>query len=91
MSQIHKDTILFVDGAAKALGLGRPLKDIRVLFPASLHLGGKDQFACGAAAVLLELYRLICQSPEGRKALADLGFQPFFEQVEGPSGPGRND
>jgi hypothetical protein len=89
MSQIHKDLILFVGQSAEALGPSRPLKDIRVLFPASLHLGGKDQFACGAAAVLLELYRLICQSPEGRKALADLGFQPFFEQVEGPGGSDR--
>ena len=32
-----------------------------------------------AAALLAGVYRLVCKTPEGRQAAADLGLQPAFE------------
>lgn len=34
------------------------------------------------AAATQELLELLAQSPEGRQALGDFGFQPFLEDIE---------
>lgn len=36
------------------------------------------------AAATQELLELLAQSPEGRQALGDFGFQPFLEDIERP-------
>lgn len=36
------------------------------------------------AAATQELLELLAQSPEGRQALSDFGFQPFLEDIERP-------
>ena len=44
-------------------------------------LGGAA--AAGLLAAAVDLRDLVGQSPKGRQALRDLGFQPFLEHVEG--------
>lgn len=53
---------------------GHPLEDI-----ASLPDGERQ-----CAALLVAQFRLICLSPEGRKAALDLGLKPLFNDVERP-------
>jgi hypothetical protein len=42
-----------------------------------------DGSKAGMLAAGLDLRDLLMSSPEGRKALRDLGFEPVLEQVEG--------
>lgn len=37
----------------------------------------------GLMAAAMDLRALLTQSPQGRKALGDFGFQPVFEHIEG--------
>lgn len=39
--------------------------------------------ASGLLAAAIELRSLLASSPEGREALADFGFEPVFQKVEG--------
>lgn len=39
----------------------------------------------GTAAAALSLLQLLSRSPQGRQAIADVGFQPFDQQPEDPS------
>lgn len=43
--------------------------------------GGTAQ--AGQLAAAMDLCELLSQSPDGRKALADFGFQPVFQHIEG--------
>ena len=43
------------------------------------------------AALIAGIYRLACQSPQGRQAAADLGFEPLLEQIECPGRGGLDD
>lgn len=43
----------------------------------------KGDFSRGVLAAVAEVYLVACQSPEGRQAVRDLGFQPILEKVEG--------
>lgn len=42
-----------------------------------------DSMKSGALLAGMELRDLLAQTPDGRKALRDLGFQPVLEHVEG--------
>lgn len=42
-----------------------------------------DTAKAGMLAAAISLRRVLCQSPDGRQALSDLGFEPVFEHVEG--------
>lgn len=53
---------------------GHPLEDM-----ANLPDGERQ-----CAALLVAQFRLICLSPEGRKAALDLGLKPLFDDVERP-------
>ena len=53
------------------------------LLPASLSANDRGLFQAGIGAAVLEVYRTLCSSPEGRKAIADLGFQPLFHKDGG--------
>ena len=37
----------------------------------------------GLLSAAMDLRELLAQSPDGRKALADFGFQPVFQHIEG--------
>jgi len=66
-------------------GLPDVLQAPEGLLPGALLVPNQhSDHAQGVAAAVLEVYRILCELPEGRKAIADLGFQPFFQQVEGP-------
>lgn len=39
--------------------------------------------AAGILAAAIDLRDLLAQSPDGRQALSDLGFQPILQHVEG--------
>jgi hypothetical protein len=54
------------------------------LLPMSVQLNAKHgEFSRGVLAAIADLVTLIGQSPEGRQAILDLGFQPILEHVEG--------
>ena len=91
MSDCAKSMAKFLADASGSLHGRSNAKRSHILFPATQELSGASDFRRGMCAVLLELHFQLGQSDEGRKALADLGFEPLFEQVEGPSGPGRDD
>lgn len=90
------DSQIMVHRLLEAMGqLGRAydldgnfLQAPQALMPSSHALNSRTDVQVGAASVLLELYRVVCQSAQGREALRDLGFEPFFEQVERPEGSG---
>lgn len=42
-----------------------------------------DTARAGLLAAAVALRRTLCQSPQGRQALRDLGFEPVLEHVEG--------
>jgi hypothetical protein len=42
-----------------------------------------DTAKAGQLAAAMDLCGLLAKSPHGRKALADFGFQPLFQHVEG--------
>lgn len=42
-----------------------------------------DSSKAGLLAAAMDARSLLMSSPEGRKALRDLGFEPLLEQVEG--------
>lgn len=63
----------------------------QALMPSSHVLNRRTPEQMAAACVLLELYRVVCQSAQGRQALRNLGFEPFFEQVQTPKGAGHED
>lgn len=56
-----------------------------------MALAGLPDYERGVAALALELVALARQSPEGRQALLNLGFEPVPEDVERPGSGGRND
>ena len=56
------------------------------LLPAEIALNERSDFNRGMLAVVLHVYKLVCQSAQGRQALVDLDFKPLFEYVESPTG-----
>ena len=51
---------------------------------AAAQIASLEGTACaGLLAAAVDLRDLVAQSPKGRQALRDLGFQPFLEHVEG--------
>ena len=91
MTSMAETMAKFLLSASTSLHNGAIAKNPRILFPASQELSGASEFHRGMCAILIELHYELSQSAEGRKALADLGFEPLFEQVERPSGSGCND
>lgn len=61
------------------------------LLPITVDINGASDFSRGALACVLHVLHSLSQSPEGRQAVLDLGFQPLFEQVESPASGGGQD
>lgn len=61
------------------------------LLPLNIALNSDDPFERGVAASVLHIYHLICQSPQGRQAILDLGFKPLFENLKSPTCRGLDD
>lgn len=74
-----------------ALAAGASLKCSRTLLPLNISMNAKTEFAMGVLACVAAVFDLVCQSPEGRQAALDLGFQPLFQDVEGPRHGGSDD
>lgn len=50
-----------------------------------------NPFRRGVLVTVATLIARLAEGPKGREALANLGFQPVFQDVEGPRGAGLND
>ncbi len=61
------------------------------LLPLEVELHSPNEYRRGVLACLSYLYVLICDTPEGRQAVLDLGLQPLFKDVERPGHGGAND
>lgn len=57
----------------------------------SLNAYVDSEFSKGVASAIFDLYILICNTPDGRKAASDLGFKPIFQDVESPTSGGSDD
>lgn len=69
---------------AVALSHGSTLACPASLRPMHIDLHAKHgDYSRGVLATVVEVYSLVGQTPEGRQAIRDLGFQPLFERVEG--------
>lgn len=69
---------------ATALMHGSSLTSRASLRPMHIDLQAKHgDYSRGVLATVVEVYSLVGQTPEGRRAILDLGFQPLFERVEG--------
>lgn len=53
------------------------------LMPIWAHKNAKSEFDFGVLACVAEIYWLVGQTLDGRKAIYDLGFEPLFQHVEG--------
>lgn len=47
------------------------------------HMAAENGPQAGLLAAAMDLRALLAQSPQGRQALRDFGFEPVLEQVEG--------
>lgn len=74
-----------------ALEHGATFCAAKTLLPMSARLNAKNEYEFGVLSCIAEVYGLICQTPDGRKAVFDLGFEPLFQNVECPGGGGGND
>lgn len=74
-----------------AVSHGAALQSAETLLPLSIERNAKTPFDRGVLACVVHVYALACNVPECRKAILDLGFEPFFQDVEGPGGAGRDD
>ncbi len=67
-----------------ALLHGASLTHPGTMTPLSIDRNAKGgDYSKGVLAALAEIHYLISNTPDGRKSLLDLGFQPFLENVEG--------
>lgn len=68
----HLDRVAMHHGASLTVG--------GTLLPMSVELNAKHgDFSRGVLATIADLVALIGQTPEGRQALLDLGFEPILE------------
>lgn len=74
-----------------AMRSGGNLKTIRSMLPLNVALNAKTDFDKGVLACVAHVFDLVCQSPQGRQAVLDLGFQPFFQDIERPRHGGADD
>lgn len=74
-----------------AIDHGAALESAESLLPLSIEGNAKTPFDRGVLACVAHVCALARNVPECRKALLDLGFEPFFQDVEGPIGSGRNE
>lgn len=65
---------------------------IRELDPLMLRVyAGGDDFRHGALSSMASLVLWLREMPQGREALANLGFEPVGQDVEGPGSAGPQD
>lgn len=63
-----------------ALSHGAFLGEPKSLLP--INAGSKTDYQRGVLALVASVYHCLSQLPDGRKALCDLGLEPFFEYCE---------
>ncbi|WP_316855708.1 hypothetical protein [Ralstonia mannitolilytica] len=71
-----------------ALAQGVVLERRDALLPLNLP---REGYPAGVIACVAHVLDLVRQTPEGRKALLDLGFEPVLEDVERPRHGGADD
>lgn len=64
---------------------GGSLKDLRSFLPLDVEANTKTKgdFSRGVLAAVAAIHVQLSETPEGRQAMQDLGFQPFLQNVEG--------
>lgn len=70
--------VLLLASAVRAQGM---VFNPEHLLPMKVGLNGNSEYARGVLSMVLEVYYLASQTTEGRQAILDLGFEPFFEKV----------
>lgn len=73
-----------INKLSEAYDLPRVCECPEAMLPWAMEINGLSDVQKGAAGVILAIYMGVSQSTDGRQALADLGFKPFFEQVKSP-------
>ena len=74
-----------------ALEFGAALDHPKSLMSLNVEAHIKTDFQRGVLACVESVFYRLSQLPEGRKALCDLGLEPFFEYRECPRHGGRDD
>lgn len=62
---------------------GATLKCAASLRPMMIERSAKNDFSRGVLSTVVEVYFLAGNTPDGRQAIADLAFQPLFQNIEG--------
>lgn len=69
---------------ALSLQHGASLTHPSTLLAMSIESRAKHgDFSRGVLATVAEVYRVVSETPDGRQAIQDLGFEPFLQGVEG--------
>lgn len=68
---------------AMSLTHGATLKHPSTFHPMAIEHNAQSDFSRGVLATIYEIYDLASQTPDGRQAICDLGFQPLPQNVEG--------
>ena len=63
---------------------GADLTNVISLLPINIGHNAKSDFSRGVVAGIAHAYHMLCQTPEGRQAAFDLGFQPLLQDVKSP-------
>ena len=66
-----------------ALWHGATLQHPSTFHPMAIEHNAQSDFSRGVLATIYEIYDLASQTPDGRQAICDLGFQPLPQNVEG--------
>lgn len=70
---------------------GASLRDPKSLTPLNARINAESEYSLGVLSAILEVYLLIANTPDGRKAISDLGFKPLCEDFKCPGGCWSND
>lgn len=62
---------------------GATLKCAASLRPLMIEHIARNDFSRGVLSTVVEVYLLAGKTSDGRQAVADFGFQPLFQNVEG--------
>ena len=79
------DTAALVTAVAACAARWFSMADSHIAFPLhASHIAREEGAAkAGLLAAAMDLRELLAQSPDGRQALRDFGFEPFLEHIEG--------
>lgn len=78
-----RELIELLEGIALTHGASLVFGEGLFCHPLQLQRCAKTEFSHGVLATVAEIYLSASRTPEGRKAICDLGFQPLPQDIEG--------